>query len=135
MALRLPWLMTVRCGGALALWLAACTEVNPIALPADAGCTAQRMLRLGQNFNDKVDLLFVVDDTASMAALQERLGAGWKEFVGVFQDLNQRGVSSDLHIGVITTDYGAGKTGDAHLGCAISPGGKLGQLQWREMLR
>src|SRR5207302_1952043 len=46
-----------------------------------------------------------------------------------FQTLAQNGTFADLHVGVVTSDYGAGATGAP--GCSPSPGGQQGRMQAR----
>jgi hypothetical protein len=48
--------------------------------------------------NDQVDILFVVDDSHSMAEEQEALAAGFQSFITAIED-----AGSDFHIGVIST--------------------------------
>jgi hypothetical protein len=54
----------------------------------------------------KVDVLFLVDNSASMGALQRRLIANFSAFVDALQGLP--GGMPDLHIAVVTSDLGAG---------------------------
>ncbi len=56
------------------------------------------------------DILFVVDDSASMAGEQAALAANAPSFIGVLQTVE--GGLPDVHIGVVSTDVGAaGMTG------------------------
>ncbi len=87
----------------------------------------QTPIRVAQNIKNKVDVLFMVDNSNSMAAMTEELKARFNQFFKVFQDLADKGTFADLHIGVVTSDYGAGATGAP--GCQPSPGGQLGKLQ------
>jgi hypothetical protein len=77
--------------------------------------------------NPKVDLLFMVDNSNSMSAMQSQLVQRFPDLLKVFIDLASGDNYADLHIGVITSDYGAGATGAP--GCQASPGGQLGHLQ------
>src|SRR5262249_42105463 len=61
-----------------------------------------------------VDLLFVVEDTPQMAALRPAVSERMRSVLKPIQDLADKGSYSDLHIGVVTTDMGAGATGSAH---------------------
>jgi hypothetical protein len=75
---------------------------------------------------DKVDLLFMIDDSPSMAPKQAELKQRFVQFVQVIQDIGQV-TPADYHVGVITSDVGAGPTiinsGQCH------PGGDGGKLQ------
>ena len=72
-------------------------------------------------------MLFVVEDTAAMAAMQPVLqGRVMAMLEPILQATKNGGASLDLHIGVITTDLGAGTRGAP--GCAAWPG-RGGQLQ------
>lgn len=75
----------------------------------------------------KVDVLFLIDNSTSMDAMQEELRARFPLFLGVFRALEQSNASVDLHIGVTTSDYGAGRSGTGN--CEPSPGGQRGILQ------
>ncbi len=76
----------------------------------------------------KVDFLFMVDDSNSMAAMQDVLA---RSFVNLHKFLlakvTAEGRTVDVNLGVVTSDYGAGTTGAP--GCQPSPGGKAGRLQ------
>jgi hypothetical protein len=80
-----------------------------------------------QNLKNKVDILVVVDNSNSMDAMQGELKNKFSTFFKPFDDLAAMGTYADLHIGVVTSDYGAGATGAP--GCSPSPGGQQGRLQ------
>ena len=80
-----------------------------------------------QNAKNKVDILFMVDNSISMDPMQVQLRAHFGDFFKVFEDLAAAGTYADLHIGVVTSDYGAGDAPDAN--CDASPGGQRGFLQ------
>lgn len=50
--------------------------------------------------NNEVDILFVVDDSCSMAEEQDTLARGFETFVGQMEDSG-----TDFHIGVISTSF------------------------------
>ncbi len=77
---------------------------------------------------NKVDVLFMVDNSSSMTAMQAQLQLRFASFFDVFSTLAANGIYADLHIGVVTSDYGAGNTAVVG-GCDASPGGQLGYLQ------
>jgi hypothetical protein len=64
-----------------------------------------------------------------MDAMQNELRVRFPQFLEVFHQLAQLGTFVDLHIGVVTSDYGAGKTGSGGGQCSPSPGGQRGELQ------
>lgn len=78
--------------------------------------------------SNKVDILFMVDNSLSMDAMQAELRQRFGSFLSVFDDLATRGIYADMHIGVVTSDYGAGDKAQAG-GCDASPGGQRGLLQ------
>jgi hypothetical protein len=55
----------------------------------------------------KADILFMVDDSSSMAPLQAKLAAGFSDFMTALEHLP--GGTPDLHIGVISSSMGAGR--------------------------
>ncbi|HXI60170.1 MAG TPA: hypothetical protein VNO55_29100 [Polyangia bacterium] len=72
----------------------------------------------------KVDILFVVDNSPSMRPLQEKLSAAFPAFVDILQAL-PHGLP-DVHVGVVSSDLGAGPTAPSPQ-CRV--GGDQGQLQ------
>jgi hypothetical protein len=82
---------------------------------------------LSVNATNKMDILFMIDNSPSMTAMQSELQSSFASFVQPFSDLAKAGIYSDLHIGVVTSDYGAGDTSSTS--CAASPGGQKGFLQ------
>ena len=71
------------------LLLAACTaDVDPL--------TVEDAFVLGEN--PAVDVLFVVDDSNSMAEIQAGIGASWAPFAGALG-------AADWQVGVATTDF------------------------------
>ena len=89
--------------------------------------TQETNVRVEQNLKNKVDILFMIDNSISMDPMQVELRARFGDFFKVFEDLASQGTYADLHIGVVTSDYGAGDTKGG--GCDASPGGQLGILQ------
>jgi hypothetical protein len=87
-------------------------------------------LRIAGN---KVDVLFMIDNSSSMEPMQEELRKRFGDFLQIFGKLAQDGFYTDLHIGVVTSDFGAGDTDEysssMHTGCFRSPGGDRGKLQ------
>ena len=118
---------------AAALAGAGCIDVErPIGSNGDGGAppvdgAGSDWAYISVVMKDKVDLLFMVDNSASMTAMSDELKARFSQFIQPLSDLAARGIYPDLHIGVVTSDYGAGATGAP--GCQPSPGGQNGQLQ------
>ncbi len=106
--------------------LAASCVSPPLESPTPT-TTQQTPVRVPQNVKNKVDVLFMVDNSASMDAMTEQLKSRFNQFFQVFTDLAKSGTNADLQIGVVTSDYGAGATGAP--GCQPSPGGQAGRLQ------
>lgn len=82
--------------GALTSLLGGCTSYNP-----DAFRYAQQFeaFSLAQNFNTKVDLLWVVDNSASMDVAQDRLRTAFTAFANTYMK-----PTWDIQVAVITTD-------------------------------
>jgi hypothetical protein len=85
--------------------------------------------------NRNVDILFVIDDSPSMADKQQNLATNFPEFINVLNTI--QGGLPDVHIGVVTSDVGSKGTQDSSPGPAIgsignggcSGEGKKGELQ------
>lgn len=80
-----------------------------------------------EDLRTQLDLLFVIDNSEGMGALQEQLVAHFYQVIKPFLDAADRGAYADLQIGVVTTDLGAGATGAP--GCERGGGGDGGRLQ------
>jgi hypothetical protein len=113
--------VTVAVSGLIAV--AACSD-PPVANPHPT-VTQQTPIRVVPG--NKVDLLFMVDNSTSMGAMQRELQAKFGEFLKVFDRLAASNFFVDLHIGVVTSDYGAGSKGGS--GCDKAGGGQHGFLQ------
>src|SRR5438046_7587025 len=57
------------------------------------------------NLNRNVDILFLIDDSGSMADKQANLKANFPNFINVLNTI--QGGLPDVHIGVATSDMGA----------------------------
>lgn len=81
------------------------------------------------NVNRDVDILFLIDDSQSMADKQANLAANFPKFINVLKTI--QGGLPNVHIGVVTSDLGArgadGVTAGAVSGCANA--GKAGNMQ------
>jgi len=79
---------------------------------------------------NKVDVLFVIDNSDGMEAIQQDLQNRISQFLKPFYDLADGGTYANLNLGVVTTDIGAGVAGAP--GCTPSGprgGGDQGLLQ------
>jgi hypothetical protein len=108
---------------AATLLLACCTSKQTIGVAANL---PEMDVTVPMHIGGKVDVLFMVDDSPSMSPMQGMLRAHFGDLVNTVTQI-QRGGPLDLHIGVVTSDYGAGDTAGG--GCAASPGGTRGMLQ------
>jgi hypothetical protein len=120
---------------AVALCMAATACYSP-ELAAPPNKTEQSTpVERAQNLKNEVDILFMVDNSRSMLAMQTELQAKFHSFLDVFAKLTLKPVPkyADLHIAVVTSDYGAGSTPgpkdfNGH-GCDASPGGQRGIME------
>jgi hypothetical protein len=119
--------------GAFALAATACDQR---ALPVSKFATVEETYALTASWptfaqgidkgtDAKLDILFMVDNSSSMEPLQRKLAQSFAAFTGVIETLP--GGAPDLHIGVVSSDMGAGATGGP--GCN-SNGGDRGLLQF-----
>ncbi len=70
--------------------------------------------------NRNVDILFIIDDSPSMADKQANLSTNFPNFINVLNTI--QGGLPDVHIGVVTSDVGTKATQDA------APGAAIGQI-------
>ncbi|MSP59751.1 MAG: hypothetical protein EXR72_05305 [Myxococcales bacterium] len=104
--------------------LPACVTPPLASAPSTTSCATP--IEFTQNVRNKVDILFLVDNSKSMEAMSAELRARFPQFLAPFKALAAEGTYADLQIGVVTSDYGAGTSGS---GCQPSPGGQQGRLQ------
>lgn len=101
---------------------AACV-VPPLENPSP-GVSEEWHAAVPQNPKDQIDVLFLVDNSPSMKPMSAALSARFREFLQVFRDTAARdGRYANLHIGVVTSDLGAPRTGVP--ACDDSDGGRL----------
>jgi hypothetical protein len=109
--------------GLALLLVAGCGDAT---LPASGPvCDHQISVRVAGPVRSRLDLLFVIDNTFVGPLASDALGLD--RLLAALQQLAAVGQPIDLHVGVITTDYGASATGAP--GCQIAPGGQQGKLQ------
>jgi hypothetical protein len=97
----------------------------PVETPAPK--TVQETdVKVEQNVKNKVDILFMVDNSPSMTPKQNELQARFPELIKILDSFGQTSPAS-YHIGVVTSDLGAGQftlsNGQCH------PNGDGGKLQ------
>jgi hypothetical protein len=114
--------------GGLALLAAGCDKHSlTVARPAsaaDAFALTANWPAFAQSSDVKADILFMVDDSSSMAPLQQKLIASFQAFADVLAGLP--GGVPDLHIGVVSSSMGAGRN-TGIMSCP--PGGDRGVLR------
>ena len=79
----------------------------------------------GQAPRGTIDILFMVDNSKAMAPLQRQLLAGFDAFLNTLDNIP--GGTPDLHVGVISSDMGAG---DGSFESCDASGGDRGRLQF-----
>lgn len=95
-------------------WVAAA-----IAVPALWACSSHRLSipeantaiidqrTFAQTVNHKLDVLFMVDDSSSMAALQKKMSDQLGTFMDILVDPST-GLLPDMHVAVVSSSFGAG---------------------------
>jgi hypothetical protein len=112
-------------GAPLALtFIWACYEA-PVEKP-NPKVTQETNVRVEQNIKNKVDLLFVIDDSPSMAPKQMELRNRFPQLIKILDDFGKVN-PAHYHIGVISTDTGSGPFTLG--GGQCKPGGRGGKLQ------
>jgi hypothetical protein len=82
---------------------------------------------VAEQAKNKVDVVFMIDNSLSMDVPQKQLNTDIAAFIAPFTALAKAGIPTDVHLGVVTSDYGAGDL--MSIGCQASPGGQKGFLQ------
>ncbi|MCK5796173.1 MAG: VWA domain-containing protein [Deltaproteobacteria bacterium] len=106
------------------LAIASCTA-RPLEIPLPR-CESMSALYLPQTLETKVDILFVIDNSGSMEQEQKNLATQFPRLIEALRHEQLGGRIPDVHIGVVTTDLGAGSYGLPS--CEVS-GGDGGALQ------
>jgi len=107
--------------------LAACDQTAIVGETPDGGAAGQTWVQvnLGTRTHD-IDVLFVVDNSPSMSPKQNELKTRFAQLAAMFDAFGAQGHPGHYHIGVVTTDLGAGPF---TLGAGqCRPGGDRGQL-------
>jgi hypothetical protein len=107
--------------------IAGCTA-GPVSTPpppydpcSQVGCIAPPAVR------NKVDVLFVLDDSSTMGAALDTWRASLPRLVATLEGFAAAGSAVSYHFGVVTADLGAGPETLPALGC--HPGGDGGKLR------
>ena len=119
---RLRWVLIAPV--VVGLW--ACAD-HRLAAPSPAPSVIDvRSFR--QNVNHKLDIIFMIDDSSSMAPLQAKLAAQLPTFMDKLVD-QTTGQLPDLHVGVISSSQGAGAWSDVNSCKPGNPGDDGGRFQ------
>ena len=102
-AFRLPVRSLLALAAAAAL-VGAC-NTRPIAKPGEAPAQVTPDT-FNQSLNNKADILFMIDNSNSMQPKQDSLKLYFPNFIQPLKDLPTK---PDLHLGVVTSDLGAGQ--------------------------
>jgi hypothetical protein len=116
-------------------WRAARWVALAAAIPALWACNSNKLVEptpapqqtvndlFQQSINRNIDIVFMIDDSSSMAPLQDKLTAQFPVFMDVLKKLP--GGLPNLHIGVVSSSMGAGRnTSIAH--CTLTQGNDQG---------
>jgi hypothetical protein len=82
----------------------------------------ERRIYVPQTARNKVDILFMVDNSDSMKPKQDQLKARFPQLVQQLRDFATRGLPAWYHLGVVTSDMGAGASNSCAKG---GDGGRL----------
>ncbi|HEY5088609.1 MAG TPA: vWA domain-containing protein, partial [Polyangia bacterium] len=103
---------------ALAAWL---TIIGmPACAPQDPGVSTESVTRAASASPNKVDILFMVDDSSSMTLMQQKMLAQIPTFIQVIQAL-PAGLP-DIHLAVVSSDMGAPSDQGPGIGCSQTGG-------------
>src|SRR5581483_6815280 len=115
------------------------TRLTPLLALALAGCydppvgspptTIFESPGINVSPKNKVDLLFMIDNSNSMDAMQTQLRARFQTFFDAFANAASQNKYADLHIGVVTSDFGASGGSQKTNKCDDYGGGQSGKLQ------
>ncbi|MDB4968271.1 MAG: hypothetical protein JWN44_3960 [Myxococcales bacterium] len=81
-------------------------------------------VRVDQSVKNKVDLLFLVDNSLSMQPKQDELRKRFPQLIKILDDFSTKGNPASYHIGVVTSDLGSATNMSA-----CKPGGDGAKLQ------
>jgi hypothetical protein len=103
-----------------ALWACTSRSLEPpqITPTATVGTT------FTQKINNKIDILFMIDNSSSMTEMQQKLYDQLPNFMAVLEGLQTK---PDLHVAVVSSDMGAPGDATSSIGCTSQ--GNNGQFQ------
>jgi hypothetical protein len=93
----------------------------PVESPA-TDTIEERRIYVPQTARNKVDILFMVDNSDSMKPKQDELKARFPQLIQQLRDFASRGLPAWYHLGVVTSDLGAGASNSCAKG---GDGGRL----------
>ena len=88
--------------------------------------TQETDVRVEQNIKNKVDILFMIDNSPSMIPKQNELKNRFPLLIKKLEDFASKGNPAWYHIGVVTSDLGSGQF-TLGSGAQCHPGGDGGQ--------
>jgi hypothetical protein len=92
--------------------------------------TQETSVRVEQNIKNKVDILFVIDNSLSTSPIQAQFRVAFPQLILRLDDFAAKGSPASYHIGVVNSDLGAGTlNAPAPNGGGCVPGGSGGKLQ------
>ncbi len=119
------WLRTFKLAAPIALiGVMACYDA-PVETPVPS-TTQETDVRVEQNIKNKVDILFMVDNSPSMIPKQNQLKSQFPQLIKILDDFGKMNPAW-YHSGVVTSDLGAGPYNLGNGQC--HPGGDGAQLQ------
>src|SRR5689334_22257379 len=83
----------------------ACNHDIPLGVPDPSDRFIE--VEVEQNLRDQVDILFVIDDSGSMAPKQLALRQRFPDLIKTLDAVAASGNPASYHIGVVTSDLGA----------------------------
>src|ERR1022692_2999883 len=99
--------------GAPALWACSSRTLEaPKVVPTRVG-----NYHVSGPINRNIDILFMIDDSSSMSAMQTKLQAQLPTFMNVLEGLP---MVPSLHIAVVSSDMGAPSDQQASIGCSAT---------------
>ena len=113
------------CGGGLAIPRPDASGAGGIGGTGGGGTGAGFGRTFFQTLSRDVDILFLIDDSSSMSLAQRKLFADFPTFVTTLRNLP--GGLPNVHIGVVSSDMGAG---DGSVASCDATGGKHGIFQY-----
>ena len=102
------------------------TELDA-ALPLPTGSPIQTAPTFNESVNSDLDIVFMIDNSGSMQQEQENLARNFPVFISALESLPEG--LPNVHIGVVSSDLGAGKYAGANVEGCTKIGGDGGVFQ------